>query len=102
MANVDENNPLHTLFSSIPGHTEQDYWDQQNGGLSYHKGITCSEDGNFLIIEQRQWVEQESFGYMITKEEALKEIIVSDNLHLLDHPLFFDLKLLYEQTRNTL
>ena len=101
MANLFENDPLHILFASIPGHTEQDYWKQQNNGLSFHKGITSMEDGSFLIVEQRQWIEQESFGYMITKEEALKEIIVSDNLHLLNHPKFYDLKVLYEKTRNT-
>lgn len=102
MANGFRNNPLHILFASIPGHTEQEYWEHQNNGLSCQKGITCLEDGSFLIIEQRQWIEQESFGYTISKEEALKEILLSDNLDLLDHPKFFELKILYEKTRNTL
>jgi hypothetical protein len=101
VANVFPNKPLHILFSSIPGQTEQDYWEQQNNGLSCHKGISCQEDGSYLIIEQRQWIEQETFGYTVSKEEALKEILLSDNLDLLDHPKFFDLKILYENRRNT-
>mgnify|MGYP003420980067 CR=1 FL=1 len=101
MAKVFGNDPLHILFASIPGETERDYWEQLNDGLSYHKGISCLEDGSYLIIEQRQWIEQESIGYPISKEDALKEILLSDNLHLLNHPKFYDLKILYEKTRNT-
>ena len=101
MANVFENDLLHTLFTSIPGGSERDYWEQQKNGLSFHKGITRLEDGSFLILEQRQWIEQESIGYPISMEDALKEITSSNNLHLLNHPKFNELKIMYEKTRNT-
>ena len=101
MANVFENDLLHILFASIPGESERDFWDQQKNGLSYHKELTRLEDGSYLMIEQRQWIEQESIGYPVSNEDALKEILLSNNLHLLNHPTFLDLKLLYEKTRNT-
>ena len=101
MANVFRNDLFTTLFASIPSETERDYWDQQKNGLSFHKGITRLEDGSFLMIEQRQWIEQESIGYPISNEDALKEIILSNNLQLLNHPKFLDLKILYEKTKNT-
>ena len=88
-------NHFHVLYTAIPGHTESDYWAHPHHSVSYQKGLSALEDGTYMIIEQRRWIEQESIGYLITKEEALNEILEADNLSLLDMSGFKELKELY-------
>ncbi len=88
-------NHFHVLYSAIPGHTERDYWTHAPHSISYQKGLSVLEDGTYMIIEQRKWIEQESIGYFISKDEALNEILQGGNLQLLEQPSFKELKDLY-------
>ena len=96
---LGKNHHFHVLYTGIPGHTEKDYWAHPHHSMSYQKGLSVLEDGTYMIIEQRKWVEQESIGYLISKEEALKEILQAGNHHLLEQPSFQELKNLYEKKR---
>ena len=88
-------NQFHVLYKAIPGHTEPDYWAHPHPSISYQKGLSLLEDGTYMIVEQRKWIEQESIGYLISKDEALNEILQAGNLALLDQPSFKELKELY-------
>ena len=88
-------NHFHVLYTAIPGHTEADYWAHPHPSINCQKGLTILEDGTYMIIEHRKWVEQESIGYLITKDEALNEILQAGNLTLLEQPSFKELKDLY-------
>ena len=88
-------NHFHVLYTAIPGHTEADYWAHPHPSINYQKGLSILEDGTYMIIEQRKWIEQESIGYLITMDEALNEILQAGNLALLEQPNFKELKDLY-------
>jgi len=85
IADVDYNNNL-------------DFWNGNNwtsGSTGRHKGITRLEDGRFVLIHGSDWQGEKDYGELISKDQALKEILDSDDLDLLDE---FDLRDEYEKT----
>jgi len=77
-----------------------DYWDGrnwQNGGTGMHKGITKLKDGRYVIIIGSQWQGARDYGYIVSPEEALQEILKAQRLELLDTKKFAELKKLYEE-----
>lgn len=85
IANVDYNNNL-------------DYWtgqNWQNGGTGKHRGLTQLEDGRLVIIYGSDWQGTKDYGEIISKAEAIQEIVDSGNEELLEE---FNLTEEYEQT----
>ena len=77
-----------------------DYWDGRNwtnGGAGMHKGITKLKDGRYVIIIGSQWQGAKDYGYIVTPEEALQEILRSGNTELLESERFAELKKLQEE-----
>jgi hypothetical protein len=62
-----------------------------------HKGITRLKDGRFVIIIGSQKQGSKDYAYIVSKEEALQEILKSDKLELLEDKKFAELKTLYEK-----
>lgn len=78
-----------------------DYWDgsnHQNGGRGLHKGLTKLRDGSYVVIIGSDWQGSRDYAYVVSPEEALQEILKSDNGHLLDTKKYRELKALYEAT----
>ena len=78
-----------------------DYWDGSNwsnGGVGMHKGITKLKDGRYVIIIGSQWQGAKDYGYIVSPEEALQEILQSGNEELLDTKKFCELKQLQEES----
>lgn len=78
-----------------------DYWDGSNwtnGGVGMHKGITKLKDGRYVIIIGSQWQGARDYGYIVTPEEALQEILLSGNTELLESERFAELKKLQEES----
>lgn len=70
----------------------------QNGGVGYHKGITKLKDGSYVIIIGSDYQGDKDYGYIVSENEALKEIIESGNLELLQGKKFKSLRELYEKS----
>ncbi len=78
-----------------------DYWDGNNfvnGGTGMHKGITKLRDGRYVIIIGSQWQGSKDYGYIVTPEEALQEILQSGNEDLLETEKYAELKKLREES----
>lgn len=78
-----------------------DYWDGSNwtnGGVGMHKGITKLRDGRYVIIIGSQWQGSKDYGYIVTPEEALQEILQSGNEDLLETEKYAELKKLREES----
>ena len=78
-----------------------DYWDGSNwtnGGTGMHKGITKLKDGRYVIIIGSQWQGARDYGYIVSPEEALQEILQSGNTELLESKRFAELKKLREES----
>lgn len=89
------------IVSRVRYNQDLDYWDGHNyvnGGTGMHKGITKLKDGRYVIIIGSQWQGSRDYGYIVSPEEALQEILKSGNGQLLDTKKFRALKALYEQT----
>lgn len=90
-----------TTIARVRYNQDLDYWDGRNwsnGGIGMHKGITKLKDGRYVIIVGSQWQGEKDYGYIVTPEEALQEILKSGNEHLLETKKFRDLKILYEKS----
>ncbi len=77
-----------------------DRWDGSNwsnGGMGMHKGITRLKDGRYVIIIGSQWQGARDYGYIVSPEEALQEILQSGNTELLESKRFAELKKLQEE-----
>lgn len=77
-----------------------DYWDGrnwQNGGMGRHKGITRLKDGRYVIIIGTDWQGERDYAYIVDADEALQEILKSQNLDLLETKKFKELKNLYNE-----
>lgn len=77
-----------------------DHWDGSNwtsGSTGMHKGITRLKDGRYVIICGSQWQGSRDYGYIVTAEEALQEILQSGHEELLGTKKFKDLKQVYEE-----
>ena len=89
------------VIARVRYNTDLDYWDGNNmgnGGTGMHKGITKLKDGRYVIIIGSQWQGSKDYAYIVSAEEALQEILKSDNGQLLDTKKFVQLKMLHEGT----
>jgi hypothetical protein len=77
-----------------------DYWDGhnwRNGNPGKHKGLTKLKDGRYVLINGSDWQGDRDFGIIISKDDALQEILKSQNLDLLKMKKWKDLKKLYDK-----
>ena len=77
-----------------------DHWDGSNwtsGSTGMHLGITKLRDGRYVLIVGSQWQGSTDYGYVVSAEEALQEILKSGNSKLLDTKKFKELKEVYKQ-----
>ena len=89
------------VIARVRYNTDLDYWDGNNmgnGGTGMHKGITKLKDGRYVIIIGSQWQGSKDYAYIVSAEEALQEILKSDNGQLLNNKKFAELTKLYEAT----
>ena len=100
--NVYESQDLQDdVVARVRYNQDLDYWDgsnNTNGGTGMHKGFTKLKDGRYVIIIGSQWQGAKDYAYIVSAEEALQEILKSDNGQLLDTKKFVELKKLYEAT----
>lgn len=90
-----------TIIARVRYNQNLDYWDGRNwsnGGVGMHKGITKLKDGRYVIIIGSQWQGEKDYGYIVTPDEALQEILKSGSEYLLETKKFKDLKILYEKS----
>ena len=98
--NVYESEFCNDIVARVKYNEKLDYWNGRNwgnGGLGMHKGITRLKDGRFVIIIGSQKQGSKDYAYIVSKEEALQEILKSDKLELLEDKKFAELKTLYEK-----
>lgn len=77
-----------------------DYWDGRNwtcGETGRHKGLTKLKDGRYVLIHGTQWQGERDYAEVITKEQALQEILKAQRLELLETKKFRELKELYKK-----
>lgn len=83
------------VVSRVRYNQDLDYWNGsnwQNGGTGMHKGITRLKDGNYVIIYGTQWQGERDYALIVSPQEALQEILRSQNLQLLDMKKYAPLK----------
>ena len=98
--NVYESEFCNEIVARVKYNEKLDYWDGRNrgnGGLGKHKGITKLKDGRFVIIIGSQMQGSKDYAYIVSKEEALQEVLKSGNLELLEEQKFAELKTLYDK-----
>ena len=99
--NVYESQDLQDdVVARVRYNQDLDYWDgsnNTNGGIGMHKGITKLKDGRYVIIIGSQWQGAKDYAYIVSAEEALQEILKSDNGQLLDTKKFVELKRLKDR-----
>lgn len=71
-----------------------------NGNLDFWDGRNRTNGGWEGIYYDTQWQGEKDYGLIVTPEEALNEILKSDNDELLDQKRFADLKILAEEMNN--
>lgn len=72
-----------------------DYWDGRNfsnGGNGHHKGLTKLKTGEYVLIHGTDWQGEKDYAEIISKQEALQEILRSQNLDLLETKKFAELR----------
>ena len=77
-----------------------DFWDGRNwtcGETGRHKGLTKLKDGRYVLIHGTQWQGEKDYAEIITKEQALQEILKAQKPELLCFKKFRELKELYEK-----
>ena len=76
--NVYESEFCNEIVARVKYNEKLDYWNGRNwgnGGLGMHKGITRLKDGRFVIIIGSQKQGSKDYAYIVSKEEALQEIL---------------------------
>jgi hypothetical protein len=98
--NVYEDEYSNEIIARVRYNSNLDYWDGRNwsnGGVGLHKGLTKLKDGRYVLIYGTNWQGDKDYGTIISKEDALQEILKSQNLELLKMKKWKDLKILYEE-----
>ena len=85
MINVydDEGN----IIALVKYTTNLDFWDGNNmtcGMMGVHKGLTKLKDGRFVLVHSSQWEGNRDSAAVVEPQEALREILLSENTELLD------------------
>lgn len=103
LVNVYQNELRQQVVARVTYNENLDYWDGQNwsnGGQGKHKGITRLRDGRYVIIIGTQWQGSKDYAYIASEEEALQEILDSNNVELLEKKNFKRLKEMAEKFDN--
>ncbi|WP_041808492.1 hypothetical protein [Evansella cellulosilytica] len=98
--NVFEDEFKSEVVARVKYNEDLDFWDgrnRTNGGVGRHLGITKLKDGRYVLIYGTQWQGEKDYGLIVSPEEALNEILKSNNDELLDQKRFADLKILAEE-----
>ena len=98
--NVYESEFCNDIVARVKYNEKLDDWNGRNWGnrgLGMNKGITKLKDGRFVIIIGSQMQDSKDYAYIVSKEEALEEVLKSGNLELLEDKKFAELKTLYEK-----
>lgn len=85
------------IIATVEYNNNLDYWNGsnwQNGGTGRHKGLTILEDGRYVLIHGTDWQGEKDHAEIITKQEALQEILRTGDHELLDE---FNLREEYEK-----
>ncbi|MEK5216709.1 hypothetical protein [Psychrobacillus sp. FSL H8-0487] len=100
MINVYDNE--NSIIARVNYNNLLDYWDGRNysnGGIGMHLGITKLRNlDKYVLIKGTEWSGQQQQAYIVSDEEALQEILESNNTELLDKGKFKRLKDLYDST----
>ena len=91
----------YTIIAKVEYNQNLDVWDgqnYQNGGVGKHKGITKLSDGRYVLIYGSQWQNERDYAEVISKTDALQEILRAEKEEFLDEQKYADLKELYERT----
>ena len=78
--NVYESEFCNEIVARVKYNEKLDYCNGRNwgnGGLGMHKGITKLKDGRFVIIIGSQMQGSKDYAYIVSKEEALQEVLES-------------------------
>jgi len=85
------------IIATVTYNNNLDMWtgsNWQNGGTGRHKGLTILEDGRYVLIHGTDWQGEKDHAEIITKQEALQEILRTGDHELLDE---FNLRDEYEK-----
>jgi hypothetical protein len=103
--NVYEDEYSNKIIARVRYNSNLDYWDGRNwsnGGVGLHKGLTKLKDGRYVLIYGTNWQGDKDCGTIISKEDALQEILKSQNFELLKMKKWKDLKKLYDEKYSNL
>lgn len=98
--NVYEDNLKERVIARVRYNANLDFWNGSTwscGSTGHHKGLTKLRDGRYVLIHGTEWEGEKDWAVVISPEEALQEILRSQNLELLKLKKFAELKELYDQ-----
>lgn len=75
------------VIAEVKYNNDLDHWDGRNytcGSTGRHKGLTQLDDGRFVLIFGTQWQGERDSAEVISKEQAVQEILASGNTELFD------------------
>jgi len=88
------------VIARVRYNQDLDFWDGRSfscGEAGKHKGLTKLQDGRYVLIRGSQLEGETHSAHIISKKEALKEIIKSNDLRLLKFKKFIELNKMYEK-----
>lgn len=100
MNKINVYNEEHNIVALVEYNNNLDFWDGHNfscGSTGLHKGITKLKYGTYVLIHGSQWQGSQDYGEIITKKQALQEIL-NGNPKLLNETKFKDLAELQKET----
>ena len=98
--NVYEDESMNKVISRVRYNQNLDFWDGRNwtcGSTGRHKGLTKLRDGRYVLIHGTDWQGEKDYAVIIDPEEALQEILKSNNTELLGTMKFKELNDLYQK-----
>ena len=84
LAVYDENDEI---VGEVEYDNNLDYWDGRNytcGSTGRHKGLAQMSDGQFVLINGSQWQKEKNTAKIISKRQAVQEVLKSGNTNLFD------------------
>jgi len=94
-----------TVLGRVNCNYNLDYFDGRDwncGCTGMHAGLTIARDGTYILIHGSQWQNDRNWAEYITMFQALKTIVETDNLDLLQEGRFKELRELYEKYKDDL
>lgn len=89
------------IIATVEYDNNLDFWDGNNytcGSTGRHKGLTKLENGQYVLINGTDWQGERDSASIISAEDAVQEILRSENMELFDEPKFKELKEIYNDT----